>query len=197
MTQIKTSFGAALLFLSRPAQLHSNIFQKEKGPCSLEMYKLISSRHQSEFWVTRSSRKKKKKKQWYIHFKKLEIDCESVVLLSWGFGVQTWHTLEKKKQKKKTLFCQMKPRRALKACVTAREQTVSCSHTVISPSARWFCDKYKLISLEWIISVHVHLHLNFNQLQHVPWACSAHMIINMALGREDPVEGVGRAKCAF
>lgn len=68
MTQIKASYGAAVLFLSRPAQLHSNIFQKEEGPCSLEMCKLISNWHQSEFWspgfwVTRSSRKKKKKRR--------------------------------------------------------------------------------------------------------------------------------------
>lgn len=47
MTQIKTSFRDALLILSRPAQLQPNIFQKEKGPCSLKMYKMISNQHQS------------------------------------------------------------------------------------------------------------------------------------------------------
>lgn len=64
--------------------------------------------------------KKKKKTEWCIHFKKLEIDWESVVVLSPGFGVQTWHT-SKKKQKKQHYSLRWSLS-ALKACVTTREQ---------------------------------------------------------------------------
>lgn len=154
------------------------------------MYKLISNRHQSDFWsprfwVTRSSRKKAKKKQSGTSTSKSLKLIASQWCCSHGrlkYKLDTPLKKKKKKEIKKHYSVRWSPEEHWKRYHQRTDSQLQphCDF----PSARWFCDKYKLISLEWIISVHVHLHLNFNQLQQVPWACSAHMIINTALRRE-------------
>lgn len=189
MTQIKTSF--ALPFpLQASATPFQNIPTRKRPLQSRDVRGWSRNQHQSEFWspalwVTR----KEKYKQSATSTSKSWSQTGSQRCCSReGLCANSTHLTEAKAKKE---ISQMNPQIAMKACVNRppfRPPT---------PPARCLCDKYKLISQEWIISSLVHLH--FKQPQRVPWARSERMIINSALLRRHKVLGrrEGGAKCAF
>ncbi len=127
----------ALLFLSRPSQLHSNVFQKEEG---LQCRDVQTDIKPASKWILKPQilshsilQKERNKNTMVPALQKARhwSEVSGVALL----GVRCANLTHLKKQP--TLFSQMTPQRE-----QTSEQTQLRPHWF--PSGCWFCDKHSL-----------------------------------------------------